>query len=121
MPTSCTFRPAAPSRLTACSMLVVVSGHTVVQCESTKASSTALPLNWPSVTWWPNWSSSLKLGAGLLPSGLPGSTAGLAASALADGLVRCGADDDEQPVTASSAAMITASGSRARAPGERVL
>ena len=68
---------SGPSRLTAPVRLAVPSGHTVVHSESTKVSTTALPRNWDSETRWPNWSVSVKPGAGRPGITVPGSTPGL--------------------------------------------
>src|SRR5215469_10947504 len=82
-PSSWTLAPAGPSSCRASTMLTVVSGHTVVHSESTKARMTTLPRNWCSDMRWPNWLSSVMSGAGWPPSELPGSRAGLPAAARA--------------------------------------
>src|SRR5690348_11122993 len=93
-------------------MLCVVSGQTVVHSESSKPSMTTLPRNWLSDIGWPNWLTSLKSGAGLLPSGLPRSRLGFSSAAAFTEFAGDGAEpgdpgacdpDDEQPATASAA------------------
>ncbi len=83
MPSSCTWSAAAPSSSLASSMLAVVSGHTVVHCESVNARMTTLPRNWRNDIGWPNWLTSRKSGASAEPGVLPGSRSGLAAAARA--------------------------------------
>src|SRR5262250_790440 len=62
-------------------MLTVVSGHTLVHCESTNERMTTLPRNWLSAMCWPNWLTRWMSGAGWPPSELPVSRAGLLAAA----------------------------------------
>src|SRR5215467_3511015 len=83
-PSSCTLLPAGPSSCLASSMLCVVSGHTVVHSESSKASMTTLPRNWLSDIGWPNWFRSRKSGAGFPPSEEPRSRFGLSSAAVSD-------------------------------------
>src|SRR5579859_789856 len=67
-------------------MLCVVSGQTVVHCESSKPSMTTLPRNWLSDIGWPNWLTSLMSGAGAEFSELPRSRLGFISAAVEPGL-----------------------------------
>lgn len=80
IPSSCTREPAAPSIALASNIAAVVSGHSVVHSESSNASSTTLPRNDRKDTGSPNWSLSVKLGAGR-SNAVPGSNSGLLANA----------------------------------------
>ena len=79
IPSSWTFEPAAPSICLASTIAVVVSGQIVVHSESLKARITTRPRKECSETGRPNWSVSVKSGAGP-DSGVPGSRYGLRAS-----------------------------------------
>ena len=72
--------PALPSIAFASSIAVVVSGQIVVHSESLNARITTLPRKSCSDTGWPNWSVSVKSGAGP-DSAVPGSRYGFVASA----------------------------------------
>src|SRR5260370_12531000 len=67
-------------------MLCVVSGQTVVHCESSKPSMTTLPRNRLSDIGWPNWLTSVMSGAGREFSELPRSRFGFISAALEAGL-----------------------------------
>src|ERR1700722_9434308 len=115
-PSSCTWSPAAPSNCLASTIDCVVSGQTVVHSESSKDSMTTLPRNWLSDICWPNWLTSVRLGAGLSPAEEPRSRLGFSIAASLFALVDDCAPDDcadppdgheaegEQPPTASAAA-----------------
>src|SRR6185437_13059416 len=80
-PSNWTESPALPSSSFASTIDCVVSGHTVVHSESSKDSTTTRPRNWLSDIGWPNWLTSLKSGAGLLPSEEPRSRLGFSIAA----------------------------------------
>src|SRR5215471_16946894 len=80
-PSNCTWLPAAPRSCLASSMLIVVSGHTLVHCESTNERMTTLPRNWLSAMRWPNWLTRWMSGVSCPFSELPVSRAGLLTAA----------------------------------------
>src|SRR5258708_353601 len=61
-------------------MLWLVSGQIVVHCESVKARITTLSRKSLSDIRWLNWFVSVKFGAGMPFSDVPGSRSGLAAA-----------------------------------------
>src|ERR1700742_3084517 len=118
MPSSCTLVPAAPSSCLASTMLCVVSGQTVVHCESSNPSITTLPRNWLSDIGWPNWLVSRKSGAATSPIDEPRSRLGLLSAAVLDpaaGLPAVLAEPELHPASAVKAPSTTTAQSAAYA------